>query len=333
MTQSNNHHRRTSSGSNVPKLRTSRPALHRKGTSFVNHSISKLGSGQITKQFESEDDQQPEMAASFLNFCAMCEKQITVPDNSLLYCSESCRRKDSHKPLSASFSSNSSMSSTTTPPTSPPMSPRIIVAPMTPTRGALRSSISSRIPGEWNDAKTDQDPSEWKPVIPMGSGASSLASSEAWQYLSQFHGDDAVMPARRPRFEHRSSTSLSTLMSATGPVPSLMHTPSTAASSFSSNGSDYMSYVHDTAYRPLPPRHNPYFSGCSSATKGVELVVPHVHIPAEDVSAVDISNDGSIFPASSALWDEKPSGKAPSLSTVLGSSNSDVPARSLEESS
>ncbi|KAI2975773.1 hypothetical protein CBS147323_757 [Aspergillus niger] len=332
MTQSNNHHRRTPSGSNVPKLRNSRPALHRRGTSWVNHSISKLGSGQVTKQLELEDDRQPEMAASFLNFCAMCEKQITVPDNSLLYCSESCRRKDSHKPLSASFSSNSSMSSSTTPPASPPMSPRMIVAPMTPTKGAARSSIS-RIPSEWNDSKTDQDPSEWKPVIPMGSGASSLASSEAWNYLSQFHRDDTMMPVRRPRFDHRSSTSLSALWSATGPVPPLMHTPSTAASSVSSNGSDYMSYVHDSAHRPLPPRHKPQISGCSSATKGLDLVVPHVHVSVEDVPAVNISNDGSIFPASSALWDEKPIEKTPTLKTALGSPNSDIPARSLEETS
>ncbi|OJZ88939.1 hypothetical protein ASPFODRAFT_127884 [Aspergillus luchuensis CBS 106.47] len=330
MTQSNNHHRRTSSGSNVPKLRNSRPALHRRGTSFANHSISKLGSGQVTKQLELDDDRQPEMAASFLNFCAMCEKQITVPDNSLLYCSESCRRKDSHKPLSASFSSNSSMSSSTTPPASPPMSPRMIVAPMTPTKGAARSSIS-RIPSEWNDAKTDQDPSEWKPVIPMGSGASSLASSEAWNYLSQFHRDDTMMPVRRPRFDHRSSTSLSALWSATGSVPPLMHTPSTAASSVSSNGSDYMSYMHDSAYRPLPPRHKPQMSGCPSASKGLDLVVPHVHVSVEDAPAVNISNDGSIFPASSALWDEKPSEKTPTLKTALGSPTSDIPARSLEE--
>ncbi|PYH94119.1 hypothetical protein BO71DRAFT_419592 [Aspergillus ellipticus CBS 707.79] len=322
MTQSNSHHRRTPSGSNVPKLRTTRPSLHRKGTSFVNHSISKLGSGQTTKHFELEDDRQPEMAASFLNFCAMCERQITVPDNSLLYCSESCRRKDSHKPLSASFSSNSSMSSTT-PPASPPMSPRMIVAPRTPTKSPSRYFISTRIPGEWSDAKTDQDPSEWKPVIPMGSGVSPLASSEAWNYLSQFHGEETVVPTRRPKFDHRSS-SLSTLLSAAGPVPSLMHTPSTVASSFSSNESDCMSYPHE-AYRPLPPRHNPYFPGCSTATKGVDLVVPHVRVPTEDVHPVDMSNEDSIFPASSALWDEKPAEKTP----TLGSVNSDVPIRTL----
>lgn len=61
------HHRRTLSGSNVPKVRTARPTLHRKGTSFVNHSIAKLGSGN-PRRCESEDDRQYEMAASFLNF-------------------------------------------------------------------------------------------------------------------------------------------------------------------------------------------------------------------------------------------------------------------------
>lgn len=77
MTQSNNHHRRTPSGSNVPKLRNSRPALHRRGTSWVNHSISKLGSGQVTKQLELEDDRQPEMAASFLNFWYVCYAMLS----------------------------------------------------------------------------------------------------------------------------------------------------------------------------------------------------------------------------------------------------------------
>ncbi|OJK00007.1 hypothetical protein ASPACDRAFT_1888636 [Aspergillus aculeatus ATCC 16872] len=258
----------------------------------------------------------------------MCERQITVPDNTLLYCSESCRRKDSHKPLSASFSSAPSMSSSSTPPSSPLMSPRMIVAPLTPTRSSTRLSSSARIPGEWLDIKTDQDPSEWKPVIPMGNGAHSVATSDAWKYLSQFHNDDRGVPLRRPGLGHRSSASLTTLISSTGPVPSLTHTPSTVASSFSSNASDYMSQMHDPTYRPLPPRHNPHFCS-SSAAKGVELVVPHVHVQAEDVSPVDMSNDGSIFPASSALWNDKPLNKTSTLTTTLGAVSSDVPMRSV----
>jgi hypothetical protein len=71
MTQGNfsshHHHRRSHSGSYAPKFRTVRPALHRKGTSFVNHSISKLGAGH-TRHSDPDDDCQPEMAASFLNF-------------------------------------------------------------------------------------------------------------------------------------------------------------------------------------------------------------------------------------------------------------------------
>ncbi|KAE8348592.1 life-span regulatory factor-domain-containing protein [Aspergillus coremiiformis] len=316
MTQGNfsSHHRRSPSGSYAPKLRTARPALHRKGTSFVNHSISKLGAGH-TRLGEPEDDRQPEMATSFLNFCAMCERQITVPDNSRLYCSESCRRKDSHKPLSASFTSNHSMISSTTPPTSPPMSPRTIVPPMTPTKAPITSTQGARILGEFHDAKTDQDPSEWKPVIPMGSGGSTLlASSEAWQYLSQFHSASAPVPMRRSRADHRSSASLSTLLSSTGAPPSLTHTPSTAASSFSSNASE--SYLNEAAYRPLPPRHKSYFSGSANGTKGVELVVPHVEVRAGD-STVDL-NGGSIFPASSGLWGDN-NEKSPATVRISGS--------------
>ncbi|KAE8146319.1 life-span regulatory factor-domain-containing protein [Aspergillus avenaceus] len=316
------HHRRSHSGSYAPKLRTARPALHRKGTSFVNHSISKLGAGH-PRQYEPD-----EMAASFLNFCAMCERQITVPDNSLLYCSESCRRKDSHKPLTASFTSNQSMTSSTTPPTSPPMSPRTIVPPMTPTRAPVRSTQASRIMGDFHDAKTDQDPSEWKPVISMSSGASaSLASSEAWHYLAQFHGSSAPVPVRRPRTDHRSSASLSTLVSATGALPSLTHTPSTVASSFSSNASE--GYMNESAHRPLPPRHNPYFSSSTSGAKGVELVMPHVKV--REMDSTNDVNGGSIFPASSGLWND--TAKAASTVMITGGASLPIPAIPHRESS
>lgn len=55
-------------------------------------------------------------------------------------------------------------------------------------------------------------------------------------------------------------------------------------------------------HRPLPPRHNPS-SSTSAATKGVELVVPHIASTTEDVP-VEVSDSGSIFPASSAVWED-----------------------------
>ncbi|EAW11214.1 uncharacterized protein ACLA_089060 [Aspergillus clavatus NRRL 1] len=258
----------------------------------------------------------------------MCERQITVPDNSLLYCSESCRRKDSHKPLLASVPSTAAMSYSSSPPTSPPMSPRIIVAPRIPTRVPTKSTAAIRIPTELQDSRVDQDPSEWKPVIPATPGFSttgSLASSEAWNYLSQFHGQESSSPNRRYGAGHRSSSSLSTLMSATAPLPSLIHTPSTTASSVSSNASDYMSYAYEASYRPLPPRHNPYFSSGAAATKGVELVVPHVVTPAGAVTAVDMSDSGSIFPASSSLWNEAATAKVSTVMERKAPSTLDLP--------
>ena len=35
-----------------------------------------------------EDEDEDPMAVSFLNYCTVCEKQIIVPSNSVLYCSE-----------------------------------------------------------------------------------------------------------------------------------------------------------------------------------------------------------------------------------------------------
>ncbi|KAJ5370059.1 uncharacterized protein N7496_006151 [Penicillium cataractarum] len=316
MTQSSTSHRRSPSSPHAPKSKPIvRPALHRRGTSGISLSISKLGSGQSTRSHSRgvKADDDFDMAASFLNFCAMCERQITVPNNSILYCSESCRRKDSAKPLSASLPSSSTLSTrmatntysysstytaTTSPPTSPPLSPRTIVAPMTPTRISSSTPIPSiRIPPTIHAAKSDLDPTEWKPVLgprtDSTSSTSSLATSDAWGYLSQFHGGSSVLLTRR---SHRSTASLSTLDVAA--TPSLTHAPS-VASSVSSSASD--EHEHEHMHRPLPPRHNPFFSLSHAAEKGMALVVPHVAA----VAVRDAESDsGSIFPASSAVWED-----------------------------
>ncbi|KAJ6017013.1 hypothetical protein N7451_000392 [Penicillium sp. IBT 35674x] len=294
MTQSTSH-RRSPSAPHT-KSKSSRPGLHRRGTSTVV-SISKLGAGSGHSR-GAKDDDEFDMAASFLNFCAMCENQITVPNNSILYCSESCRRKDSCKPLSASMPSMTNMSSmTTTPPHSPPLSPRTIVAPMTPTRPIP----GIRIPDYMHDGKSDLDPTEWKPVLLSTRSSTSLASSDAWNYLSKFHGGNETLLARRAA---RSSASLPALVGGAGAtgahVPSLTHTPSTVASSFSSTASDDLGSMYEVAsgpaQRPLPPRHNPYFGSMTAAhkSKGVDLVVPHMghdDVPVEVVDSTDVWED------------------------------------------
>lgn len=188
---------------------------------------------------------------------------------------------------------------------------------MTPTRVPTSNPIPIiRIPSDVHDAKTDLDPTEWKPVILPGRTASStsLASSDAWNYLSRFHGGNETLLSRR---SHRSTTSLPGLVGGTSHVPSLTHAPSTAASSVSSTASDYMGSLSEmTAARPLPPRHNPSFSS-SAAAKGVELVVPHIASTHEDV-AVELADSGSIFPASSAVWEDSPcTGKTPTKPIMM----------------
>ncbi|OXV06497.1 hypothetical protein Egran_05736 [Elaphomyces granulatus] len=169
----------------------------------------------------------------------------------------------------------------TSPSSSPPMSPGAIVAPMTPTGASPRPTPTIRIPADLHDAKSDLDPTEWKPIIPTCNGSSaSLASSEAWTYLSNFHGGDEAMLASRRGRGHRSLWALS---NAHGAIPSLSHTPTSVASSFNSNSDGFM---YDFANRPLPPRHNPSFTTSTVTSKGVELVMPHAQLPSLDVTAV-----------------------------------------------
>ncbi|KAI2790352.1 hypothetical protein POX_d05862 [Penicillium oxalicum] len=324
MTQMMAPHRRSASSSHLPKSKTTvtaRPGAHRRGTSAITLSISKLGSGHSPRSHSrgtitADDDL--DMAASFLNFC--------------------CRRKDSAKPLSASVPPQSTLATnhhhhyrhsspytntsstpipmSVSPPTSPPLSPRTIVAPMTPTRvpSSISASLPSiRIPPAIHNAKSDLDPTEWKPVlgpraisITGTTGVSPLATSDAWSYLSHFHGGASTMLARRP---HRSTTSLSALDGA--PTPSLTHAASVASSVSSTASSDEHKPEHEHGYeyggpsplahRPLPPRHNPSFSLSHAVENGVALVVPHVAA----VAVQDVESDsGSIFPASSAVWED-----------------------------
>jgi len=179
---------------------------------------------------------------------------------------------------------------------------------MTPTRVPFVGKLSHT-----HDAKSDLDPTEWKPVLLRST--SSLSTSDAWNYLSQFHGGEPMQPT-----VHRSSSSLPALAGGASNghashshVPSLTNTPS-VASSVSSTASDYLGSMYEA--RPLPPRHNPYFSG-TSVSKGVELVVPHIAIN-DDLGPVDVADSGSIFPASSAVWEDSCEKRSAPISMARG---------------
>lgn len=157
---------------------------------------------------------------------------------------------------------------------------------MTPTR-----PDSTPMPLQ-GDRKSDRDPTlSVHPPTPTTPIPDSLL------YEPPLHGEDFTLPGIR----HRSSASLSA-MSVTAPLPPLGHSPSTAASSLDSNASDYMRSTYRCDTRPLPPRHHRCISS-GSGTKSVDLVVPHVE-PANGDMSGDEDDRGSIFPASSSVWED-----------------------------
>ncbi|MCJ1399085.1 hypothetical protein MMC11_002287 [Xylographa trunciseda] len=259
------HHAHHHSSPHLKKsaAKSHRPALPKSLSSpklAVKGGRIKLAEEQLDK--EDEDDG---MAASFLQYCAMCEKQIIVPNNSILYCSESCRRKDGNK----TFAADSYLKgySTTTMPTSPePMdvfglTTRSIVARRRPT--VLSNDISK--PPLLHHFKSDLDPTEWKPDLVHRS------TSEANNYLSQFHrSPPGVAMTRRSAWDGRSTTS-ALMMAQT--APSLSHTPTTSMTS--SEGSIAGTPYEFVASLDTSEGHGTACSG-SGSTKTVEAVTPAV---------------------------------------------------------
>ncbi|KAF2819358.1 hypothetical protein CC86DRAFT_144962 [Ophiobolus disseminans] len=240
------HHARhpshTSKKSLPAHARSNRP------TSKRSHSHGKSGSKNAhpkEEEFESWDD--GDMAVSFLNFCTVCEKQIITPSNSILYCSESCRRKDTEKSLTYAFEHHS-------PPTTPfanfsfeDFHFRDIVPQRSPTHAESKRSSCA-----FSDISSDDN--TWSI-----NEKSQSSNTEASRYLRQFQSSAYTPEAHRPRYNRTSASQVS--FSA---APSLSHTP---ASSISYS----LPYTPATA-RPLPPRYNPHSS--SYGSKSIELVTP-----------------------------------------------------------
>ncbi|KAK5050585.1 hypothetical protein LTR84_003867 [Exophiala bonariae] len=247
------------------KKKEPRPSKPLKRMSTLSDSINARGIPSTNLRVKDKEV----MAASFLQFCAMCEKQITTPSNSLLYCSEACRRKDSVKPLSASLLRPTSMSTPSSPrPALHMRSSSAIVA--SPNHS---SPVLLRIPPDMHGHKSDLDPTEWKPKL----GDGHRKTSEAFRYLSQFHQNmnnafnanaDAMIMIPTPKcdtpsvdetkdslitnnnVQYNTVGSTSTTVSTISTTPSLTSasmsaTPTTGPSSF-----DSTIYAHMHNYNP-----------------------------------------------------------------------------------
>ncbi|MCJ1434964.1 hypothetical protein MMC27_004334 [Xylographa pallens] len=270
-----------------PYLKKSTAKPHRPAVSKSPSSpklAGKAGKNKLAEEHLEKEEEDDDMATSFLQYCAMCEKQIIVPNNSILYCSEryvltptflindlqadlppaSCRRKDGNKTSPADSylrGYNTTMPALPEPTDVFGLTTRSIVACRRPT--VLSSDISK--PPLLHHFKSDLDPTEWKP------DSIHRSASEANNYLSQFHSlSPGVAKIRRPALNGRSTTS-ALMMAQT--APSLSHTPTTSMTS--SEGSIAGTPYEFVASIDTSEGHGTLCS-VSASTKTVEVVTPVV---------------------------------------------------------
>lgn len=182
--------------------------------------------------------------------------------------SPSCRRKDASQALCLDLYHPLVSPTTSTPPDtdgSISIEPRNILPAQLPTP---RPFPTARIPPQAHEGKSDLDPTEWKPKLPH------RPSSEAFQYLSQFHksGSSSLTPTRHPALA-RSTHSTAAVATTT---PGLSYTPTTSTSSEESLAS--------TPYEFVPrPLLAPAYT--LPTTKSIDLVTPHVVRSTSSMSA------------------------------------------------
>ncbi|KKY15120.1 hypothetical protein UCDDS831_g07846 [Diplodia seriata] len=174
--------------------RVSRPGL------LKRHSKSQTKVPQVAQRKDEEPEDDP-MAASFLNFCTVCEKQIIVPNNSILYCSESCRKKDNTKTITFEPSP---------PPTpyslysSEDLSPsRAIVPPRSPTAIPSKrlsygySDVSDDDLPEWAQEK-ESEATQVQEVFNLDSSVDNKYSTVVVAHADQLHQRVDPLHARKP---------------------------------------------------------------------------------------------------------------------------------------
>ncbi|KAF8454630.1 hypothetical protein BDZ91DRAFT_558750 [Kalaharituber pfeilii] len=210
----------------------------------------------------SESSDLDSAMATFHNYCTHCEKQIIVPNNSILYCSEKCRKLDNKRPASICLASTSCPSfennNWMTPPLTPSYSNQLsyfegvpmknYVTPSSPTPPRSTPAFEDRAPfAEPLSIATTSGPRPTSLQRSFSSGGyspvDSTPSSPTGTYSNIYN------PARGRGHHFRSFTG--------GPA-----NPTSPTSPYAN------------AYqRPLPPLHKSY-SSYSSSPRSIDLVTP-----------------------------------------------------------
>ncbi|KAL8740753.1 MAG: hypothetical protein Q9190_006579 [Brigantiaea leucoxantha] len=194
-----------------------------------------------------------EMATSFLQFCAMCERQILDAESSI--CDPYL---DLGHPTSGADIGDEILRAK-------------FPALATPKQHNFRPSAAARIPPIAHEGKSDLDPTEWKPKL------AHRPSSDARRFLSQFHSSESNLAnlRRHPATHSRSAGSFPMA------APSLSATPTTSTSS----GDSVAGTPYEFNGQDLLPQHNPLYSSLASTADSMDFGTPHaplaLSVPAE----------------------------------------------------
>ncbi|KAI9675337.1 MAG: hypothetical protein M1817_001240 [Caeruleum heppii] len=240
-------HASTNAPSKTPRpARGQRPApLSRRST---GQGIVKLGLGRGKGDSNRTDSragaEEDGLTATFLQYCTTCEKQIQVPNSSILYCSESCRKADS----SASAPST---------------------APQTPHISALASLHLDDVPTKPSrDVIQPASPTARDTHRALKYAHEPIEEPEVWP----------VTPSKRLSYQAVPSSSQS---NGIAPLTSIRHSTSSAmiasSSSPTTSRTSPPQYPQpspplSSSYRPLPPRHKP--NSYSASFRSIDLVTP-----------------------------------------------------------
>ncbi|KAI9826301.1 MAG: hypothetical protein M1832_000218 [Thelocarpon impressellum] len=212
-------------------------------------------------------DENGGMAASFLQYCASCEKQIRVPDHSVLYCSESCRKVDSSKP-SPPLQPSPPWTPLSRPSLDGPQrAPRDIVPPASPTALVLPRPV--------RHAVDDRD--SWPGSSPAASPASTAP------HVAR---RSSYVPARTPPASYGTFPSASVSYSSAGfsrPLPP-RHNP-TYSTSASPRSLDLVTpYTHAYAPPTLPAAAAAAMSGAVKSEGDMRVLYAKRPAPAPNGS-------------------------------------------------
>ncbi|KAI9833878.1 MAG: hypothetical protein M1838_005557 [Thelocarpon superellum] len=237
--------------------RPQRPsAVKRRSTQYV---LSKASVGRIKEGEHGGRGEEEGTTATFLQYCATCEKQIQVPDASILYCSESCRNGDTSKSSPTSRTSPALPSRSTWHADEGRNSPRDIVPPASPTAPSFARVFEF---GTDNDVRDEVDRRSWSEAEKM----LEIRSSHRFPTLPQA-GEMAMSLALSEKHDAKRSSYGGASSTAIYSTSSSVLYPSLSSSSLYAN-------MTMTPARPLPRRHNPSYSA-SASPRSVDLVTPY----------------------------------------------------------